>query len=414
MAANDSQRQRIRIGRVVLVKTPASPRWYLEWCHEGKQYRRSTKSRSKKEAERLAKKVNAELELSQFQPPEKRRRKVTLGDAVRARLIGLSNNNRTLKTRGHFERHCRQLAVILPMGLDTRLDAVTVAKVDELVEKLRTEGVRLPRDKGQRRTRGGTPLSGKTIRDILISIKSLTKFAVKRDMLARDPLAGYELLKVLVKEREVFSPKALGKLFRDPECQDIWKLLFMSCLRAREFTWLTRDDVILDGEGRPKVLTIQKKRCPQTGKLWVPKHGTHRLVSLAPEASDIVARQLARPSEVPWLFEAFDSRGDQPGKWTYSPLLRRLHVQLKLIGHPRRGLHIFRHTGATFLANQAGIPLAQLQKFLGHHDIKETMRYLHPNVEDTSSSPDRSDYSGLTDSGRASEVGQEGEAAERK
>ena len=392
-----TKRERIRIGRVLLIKTPASPNWYLEWSHEGKQYRRTTKSRSKKEADRMAKKLNAELELQQFQPPQKRRRKVTLGDAMRARLTWLTHNNRSPKTRGHVERHCRQLASVLPLGLDTRLEGVTVTKVDELVETLRTEGVRLPRGEGQRRTRGGKPLSDKTIRDILISIKSLTKFAVKRDLLVRDPLAAYELIDVPAKEREIFPPPVLRNLFDQPECGDVWKLLFMTCLRAREFTWLTRDDVMFNGEGKPRVLIIQKKTCPQTGKLWVPKHGTHRLVSLAPEAADIVERQLNRQSNTPWLFEASDSRGEQTGKWTYSPLLRRLHDQLNRMAHPRKGLHVFRHTGATFLANQANMPLAQLQKFLGHHDIKETMRYLHPDVEDISKSLDDIDYRSLTD-----------------
>lgn len=411
MAANELSRQRIRVDRVHLINTPASPMWYLEWCHDGKQYRRSTKSRSKKEAERLAKKLNAELELYQFQPPEKRRRKVTLHDAMQARLTWLKNNNRSPKTCGHVERHCRQLASVLPMGLGTRLDAVTVAKVDELVEQLRSEGVLLPRKEGQRRTRGGTPLSNKTIRDILISIKSLTKFAVKRDMLARDPLAGYELIEVPVTEREIFPPNVLAGLHAEPELANIWKLLFLTCLRANEFTWLTRDDVLLNGKGKPHVLAIRKKRCKQTNQLWAPKGGRERLVPLAPAAVDIIAKQLAMPCKHPWLFEAPDSRGEQQGKWTYSPLLRRLHQRLKAIGHHETGLHVMRHTGATFLANQPGMPLAQLQKFLGHHDIKETMRYLHPNVEDISKSLDDIDYGKLTDGGEPeSKTDEDGES----
>lgn len=50
-------------------------------------------------------------------------------------------------------------------------------------------------------------------------------------------------------------------------------------------------------------------------------------------------------------------------------------------GIERTGLHRFRHTGATYLANEATMPVAQLMKFLGHSDIKMTMKYLHPRAE---------------------------------
>lgn len=70
-------------------------------------------------------------------------------------------------------------------------------------------------------------------------------------------------------------------------------------------------------------------------------------------------------------------------------------LRMKDIGAKNRGLHTFRHTGATYLANDVRMPLPQLQKFLGHRDIKTTMRYLHPSADDVAQSLAAVDYSKL-------------------
>ena len=44
--------------------------------------------------------------------------------------------------------------------------------------------------------------------------------------------------------------------------------------------------------------------------------------------------------------------------------------------HKKGGIHSLRHAYATHQIEH-GLPIHQLQKFLGHSDIKITMRYLH-------------------------------------
>ncbi|MEX0653305.1 MAG: tyrosine-type recombinase/integrase [Phycisphaeraceae bacterium] len=111
-------------------------------------------------------------------------------------------------------------------------------------------------------------------------------------------------------------------------------------------------------------------------------------------ASAILAKAM-KQSTSPWAFQSPDSRGRQKGKWTYGPLLRRLHLRLREMQANRRSLHVLRHTGATFYANDAGMPVAQLQKFLGHERLAETQRYLHPSAEDLAASLKRVDFSRL-------------------
>jgi len=52
--------ERIRVGdRATIFRTPASPCWYIQFNLEGKQYRLSLKTHSKKRALELAKKKDA-------------------------------------------------------------------------------------------------------------------------------------------------------------------------------------------------------------------------------------------------------------------------------------------------------------------------------------------------------------------
>lgn len=71
-------------------------------------------------------------------------------------------------------------------------------------------------------------------------------------------------------------------------------------------------------------------------------------------------------------------------------------MRLDAAGIARTGPHRFRHTGATLLANDANIPIAQLKEFLGHKDLKITQRYLHPRPEHIQQTISRVDFTRLT------------------
>jgi hypothetical protein len=58
-------------------------------------------------------------------------------------------------------------------------------------------------------------------------------------------------------------------------------------------------------------------------------------------------------------------------------------------------LHTFRHTGATFLANDASVPLIQLKRLLGHRSVKTTEIYLHAQAEDLARTVRRVDFTAL-------------------
>jgi integrase len=197
----------------------------------------------------------------------------------------------------------------------------------------------------------------------------------------------------------VYSPAELALLYADPDpdLADIWKFLTHSCLRIGEFVWLLKDDVIFDGNGRPNALQIRRKKCPQTGQVWQPKHKLNRIVSLTDMAAEIVAKRLAT-SKAPWLFQAPDTTTLQPGKWGAQRLLLKLHARKKAVGVTHGTLHTFRHTGGSFMANDpvSAMPLALLQKFLGHRRIVTTQVYLHARADDIRESLLRVDFERLS------------------
>ena len=88
------------------------------------------------------------------------------------------------------------------------------------------------------------------------------------------------------------------------------------------------------------------------------------------DAAIELLQSLPRLEDVPWVF--FNPKTKKPpvsifGAWD---------TIRKNIGIPEVRLHDLRHSFASFLVN-SGRSLYEVQKLLGHHDPKVTMRYAH-------------------------------------
>ena len=69
-----------------------------------------------------------------------------------------------------------------------------------------------------------------------------------------------------------------------------------------------------------------------------------------------------------------DAEGNPPKPDRLLGVLRRAVKAAKIDKKP--GLHDLRHTGASWMV-QAGVPLYEVQKILGHASISMTQRYAH-------------------------------------
>ena len=381
--------------KVKAIRRSNSPVWYIQYNLPGVgQQKRSLKTTSKKQARINGSKIACKIAAGDYAGNTDRN--VTVGTMIRARIDRLRQLGRSELTVQIYERFYGQLVAFLPRGEDTPMAALVPATLEAFEDKLRSDGIALPRKPRTRGRRVPHPLQPKTLRDAMKAVRGLIRFALRRGSIHKDPSAGYDLPPGESKDIVNFTSTELAGLLSDPEPElaDIWKFLTHTCLRVGEFTWLTVCDVVLDNNGRPKAVHIRRKTCPFTGKTWRPKHGVERIVPLTAEAADIVAAAIESSSGT-WLFEFKDAQSNQRGKWGYSALRTRLKKRLKDIGAKHRSLHTFRHTGATHLANDVHMPLPQLQRFLGHSDIKTTMRYLHPSADDVAQSIAAVDYSTL-------------------
>lgn len=392
----DKQKQKERIGRVTIkLDRHKSPFWQIAYSVSGRQVRRSLGTHKLTQARQLAERKHAELVMGCAAVPSDARATIEqVGQERRQRLKELGNSPKTIRS---IEHHERQLMTFLQRGGRTRLSDLTSQVLVDFERTLRSKGVLVLTDtaSGRRSKRKAQPLKPKTVRDTMKTIRGLIRYAVKNGLIDLDPAASYKLPPAPDSKITVFNPGELRQLFTDPEVGDLWRFYVHTCMRAEELIWLLIQDVILDEQNQPVAIHIRQKQCPQTERTWHPKHGQDRVVALSPEAAAIVAGAIAT-SKGPWLFESPDSRGEQRGKWTYGPLLRRLHAQLRAMGARRRGLHTFRHTGATHLANDPGVPIAQLKQLLGHKQLSMTQRYVHPTARDVGATLQQVDFARLT------------------
>lgn len=133
--------------------------------------------------------------------------------------------------------------------------------------------------------------------------------------------------------------------------------------------------LVLTGARRSEVLQARWEQIDLKRRLWripEPKSGRTRYVPISETLSKMLERLGTQDS--PWLFP--NPRTGRPFRNindTWATLRRRA-------GLPEVRIHDLRHSYASFLIN-AGHSLYEVQKLLGHSQIKTTQRYAHLSQE---------------------------------
>lgn len=383
--------------KIKAIRTSQSGSWYARYNLPGVgQRKQSLKTASKRQAKlngyALARRIaGGEME-------RERKNTATVAQAIEARRQRLIDLGRMPAILVHYDRIYARLVNHLPAGGDTRLVDLTSSALERFERTLRDTGISRGRASGKpRRPHKPKPLRSRTLLHTMQGVFSLVRFALRRGMIDRDPTVGYEMPRATRRSIVTFTPEELAAIYRDTDTAmgEIWRFLTLTCLRSNELCWLTKDDVIRDDNNRPTAIRIRSKTCPYTKEAWRPKHNIERVVPLAPEAADVLTRAMAR-SRMAWVFEAPDTKSGQAGRWDAKRLLMRFKSRLRASGIDHGYLHLLRHTGATFLANDARVPIAHVQRLLGHTTIQTTNRYLHTRAEDVAESITRVDYARLT------------------
>jgi integrase len=225
---------------------------------------------------------------------------------------------------------------------DLPISDVDTTRLDRLVKELSAKpGVT-----------SGSKLSAGTINRYLSAASGVLKFARARGMVASQPVVPW------LKEtghRIAFLDEALQPIVVGYMVSQGWlaaalalRVLVASGMRWGEF--ISVDAIQLTSEWI---------------KLDATKTDTPRDIPLDPK-----------------LMGEFKAMVIQNGRPNYTTMRRQLKAALEACGgDPAIGIHNLRHTTATRL-NKLEVPTATVQQFLGHKDIKTTMKYLHVEAAD--------------------------------
>lgn len=203
-----------------------------------------------------------------------------------------------------------------------------------------------------------------TCNRMLVLMKFIYNCAIRWDILAPkgNPCVGVEPFEDNGARERYLTQVEVGRLFDELETNanvqvaQVIRLLLFTGARKREVLDARWDEIDL---GR-QILTVPAAR---------PKSKKPHYIPLSDAAIELL-RSLPRQDDVPWVF--FNPKTKKPPVSIFAAW----DTIRKRVGMPEVRLHDLRHSYASFLVN-AGRSLYEVQKLLGHHDPKVTMRYAH-------------------------------------
>lgn len=203
-----------------------------------------------------------------------------------------------------------------------------------------------------------------TCNRMLVLMKFIYNCAIRWDILAPkgNPCVGVEPFEDNGARERYLTQVEVGRLFDELETNanvqvgHVIRLLLFTGARKREVLDARWDEIDL---GR-QILTVPAARS---------KSKKPHYVALSDAAIELL-RSLPRQDDVPWVF--FNPKTKKPPVSIFAAW----DTIRKRVGMPELRLHDLRHSYASFLVN-AGRSLYEVQKLLGHHDPKVTMRYAH-------------------------------------
>lgn len=237
-----------------------------------------------------------------------------------------------------------------------RAAAVTPNDVSRLVEKLRSGTTRRP-----------DGLSARSVQCAVATLKSATSWAARNDLLARDPLAAYDVPRREHKPMHSWSTEEAREFLvfvRGDRLEAAWALFLTRGLRRGEVAGLRWDQVNL----KERLLRVTRTRITVDGHALesVPKtNAGRRTVPLDSNLVELLrahaaSQKVARISGDDHVFT------DELGRpWHPDYFTDRFAELVAVSGLPKIRLHDTRHTAASLML-AAGVPVKIVSEMLGH------------------------------------------------
>ena len=321
-------------------------RWHANFQHDGKQCRVALKTTNKKEARRKAAQIDADLGRGDYELTAKA---PAVEDVIAAYCKYLVAEGRAEKTLTKYDHVFGLVRDLVPRRKVKSILDINQAFIDTF--------------RAERVANGAAP---KTVHTDTTIIRQLVKFAMRRDMISRDPLKGLKLSKPKPTPQPCWTRDQLQRIIAaaTEPYRSMFIVLGATGMRVGELKHLTWDDVDLDRV----VIHIRPKED------WRPKTGDIRIVPISTQLGDVFERL---PHKAKWVFTAQLSRRYPKGDHHISErrlleYLKRVLARLGLQGH----LHTFRHTFIS-LALTSGTPEAVVREWVGHVDDRIIRHYTH-------------------------------------
>ena len=216
------------------------------------------------------------------------------------------------------------------------------------------------------------PLIRKTVNDIMRCVQTFLGYALHLGRIKSNP-ASYLKLRYLNEqpERIIFTQQEIQELYQATETKQEKAILHIAygCgLRVNEISQLNKEDLRLT----ENIIIVQKG-----------KNNKRRIVPI----NDKIKKELevfifSSDPKQKALF--LNSKGNRMQQWTFNSILKNI-IKRTAFGKAFTkeelnsiGIHTLRHSIATHLLEN-GMPLEQVQQFLGHSHIESTEIYTHIN-----------------------------------
>ena len=263
-----------------------------------------------------------------------------------------------------------QLHVYPYLG-DYQISKITTIQIQRMYNDLKKHG----RRKNVKKL--GKGLSGNTVRGIHMLLHEIMEYALKENMILKNPTNGTTIPKIEPIELQVLNEKQLktflSALQSDEEWSDFFYLEIMTGLRRGEICALRWSDIDMV----EKKLYVNRSASYQ-GEVGKTKTFYSERVIKLPQSVYQVLAERKKLAQSEWIFpHPKDMSKPMPGDIA----LKRLRKILESAGLPHIRFHDLRHTFATH-AVSAGIDPKTLSSILGHSKASFSLdRYGHVTAE---------------------------------
>ena len=280
-------------------------------------------------------------------------------------MVHVIRPNTISRYRGLLQLH------VYPYLGEYQISKITTIQIQRMYNDLKENGRRTNVKKL------GKGLSGNTVRGIHMLLHEIMEYALKENMILKNPTNGTTIPKIEPVELQVLNEKQLktfiSALQSDKAWSDFFYLEIMTGLRRGEICALRWSD--LD--------TVEKKLYVNRSASYQGEVGktktlySERVIKLPQSVYEVLVERL-KTSQSEWIFpHPKDMSKPMPGDIA----LRRWRKILESAGLPHIRFHDLRHTFATH-AVSAGIDPKTLSSILGHSKASFSLdRYGHVTAE---------------------------------